>query len=1023
MKRTWHVLLVWVILCVASMHASATLLTGAFVPAQTEGSGVGTDGTSFFIGGDTYPVPSLLLPTTPFSFSLTPSGRYLYAHRATTGSESCAGNTSGSRVFFYGIPAASGQQLIPIETALCLPGGIAWARFYDQALSSPLAIAALSEIVSGSPQRVFWVDLAGGGGATTSFNYDIETTTLVFAPSGNAAFIKHGLQNPFPGGSEWKLVDLCPTTLGTQIVAFNHSQLTATPAAEVVEPSAGNYVARIHDPNLPGGAHDYTLVDCLGDVPPHPPGQHVLRVSKAGLGTGTVFSSPFGISCGSDCEEAYDDDSAIDLTATPDGSSTFSGWSDDCSGSNAATSVTMSDERTCTARFDRISADLALTASANPTSVTAGAAQTLTITLTVTNLGPVVANTTMVKITLPAGTHFAGNAPASCFLFESELTCSVGNLAVNDPHAYALELLVEPGARGTLQFRPDATSFVFDPLLQNQRPQLDVPVATLIDLALDKIAPATIAAGDTVAYTLNVTNSGPSMATNVSLVDTLPAGVTPLLGGSATFQCSLPAVYPGTTVAATVFVRVATGTPNGSVLTNSASVAAPETEPNHTNNADTAASTVGGTLPPAPTPFTRIADFTTTAPGTSAHFFAIGAPAQSGAYTMFDAASSAYPDTGQALIRAVEGRLFKVFDLDQPLPGHGGNHVNLGTVPSPTVDGFDLAWNGQYLDDSSGFDLSDPVAYSGSCSARFAFDENTPNPNSYAQHDRSVSDFRLKQGRIAASTMNYVGQSGSALVQIWQSASGFSTVVDPSMPIPDTTEPLLTVDSIAFDGSNVAFYAGSGFGSGGGCGAFQDGCLVRGFYVGTPASLRRVADNATPIPGGSGNFAGFLRQRRNIALGDGYVVLLGYDSQRRYGLYRYDLASGQLKLVADRNTPIPGGTGTFERFGFSNSPNDPPYDLSFSAPTTSNRRIAFVGSTATGTDGIYVWYKGTITPVIHVGDMLGARMVQNLSLASEGLSGDRLAFRAELSDSSESVWVAALSPVPIFEGGFEAPTP
>jgi uncharacterized repeat protein (TIGR01451 family) len=1001
-----------------ALPASATLLTGSFVPAQTDGGGIGSDGTSFFIGGNTYPVPSLLQPTAPFTFSLTPSGRYLYAHRATTTGDAC----SGSRVFFYGIPATSGQNLLPIETALCIPGGIAWSRFFDQPLTSPLAIAAISEDVSGSPQRVFWVDLAGGTNANTSFDYDIETSSMAFAPSGNAVFIKHGLQNPFPGGSRWKLVDLCPATLGAQIVAFAPSQLTAQAGAEVLEPSTGNYVARIHDPNLPGGQHDYTLVDCLGGVPPHPPGQHVLIVGKSGLGSGNVFSNPFGIGCGNDCNEAYDDDTDVDLSATPDADSTFAGWSDDCSGASTTTTVTMSDERRCVARFDRISADLTLTATANPTSVTAGDPQPLDVTLTLTNLGAVVANTTMLTLTLPAGTHLSGNPPGGCFLLQRDLSCSVGNLAVNDPRVYVLAFVVEPGARGSLQFRPTATSFVFDPLLQNQRPQLDVAVSVLIDLALDKIAPPTIAAGDIVAYTLDVTNNGPSTATNVALVDLLPAGVTPALGGSAAFQCSVPAVYPGTTVSATVLARVAAGTANGTVLVNNASVSAPETETSQGNNADSASSTVGGTLPPPPAAFTKIADSNGPAPGTAAPFIHLGTPAQSGAYTMFEGASSAYPDTGQALIRAVGGRLFKVFDLGQPLPGHAGDHVNLGTMPSPTVDGFDLAWNGQYLDASNGFVLSDPVAYSGTCSARFAFDETTPNPNPFAQHDRYVADFRLKQGRIATSTMHYVGQSGSALIQIWSSGGGFSTLLDPSMPVPSTTESLLTVDAVAYDGTYVAFYAGSGFGTGP-CGAFQDGCLVRGIYTGTQGNLHRIADNATPIPGGSGNFAGFLRQRRNLAIGDGYVVFLGYDSQRRYGLYRYDLASGQLLLVADRNTPIPGIAGTFERLGFFPSTANPPYDLSFSAPATSNRRIAFVGSTATGTDGIYVWYRGTITPVIHAGDALGTGTLQNVMLGSESLSGDRLAFRAETTALTESVWVAALAPVPIFEGGFEAPAP
>jgi hypothetical protein len=76
---------------------------------------------------------------------------------------------------------------------------------------------------------------------------------------------------------------------------------------------------------------------------------YVLTVAKAGTGVGTVTSSPSGINCGSDCSELYDEDTAVTLTATPQGSSTFSGWSGDADCSDG--SVTMTAARSCTATF------------------------------------------------------------------------------------------------------------------------------------------------------------------------------------------------------------------------------------------------------------------------------------------------------------------------------------------------------------------------------------------------------------------------------------------------------------------------------------------------------------------------------------------------------------------------------------------------------------------------------------------------------------------------------------------------
>jgi hypothetical protein len=52
-----------------------------------------------------------------------------------------------------------------------------------------------------------------------------------------------------------------------------------------------------------------------------------LTVTKAGLGSGTVSSSPGGINCGSDCTEAFLSGTVVTLTAAPSAGSQFGGWS------------------------------------------------------------------------------------------------------------------------------------------------------------------------------------------------------------------------------------------------------------------------------------------------------------------------------------------------------------------------------------------------------------------------------------------------------------------------------------------------------------------------------------------------------------------------------------------------------------------------------------------------------------------------------------------------------------------------
>ena len=75
-----------------------------------------------------------------------------------------------------------------------------------------------------------------------------------------------------------------------------------------------------------------------------------LTVTLSGTGGGTVTSVPAGISCPGDCTEAYVDGTAVVLTATPDGTSSFRVWSGDCSGGGTC-NLTMSADRSVDAEF------------------------------------------------------------------------------------------------------------------------------------------------------------------------------------------------------------------------------------------------------------------------------------------------------------------------------------------------------------------------------------------------------------------------------------------------------------------------------------------------------------------------------------------------------------------------------------------------------------------------------------------------------------------------------------------------
>jgi hypothetical protein len=122
------------------------------------------------------------------------------------------------------------------------------------------------------------------------------------------------------------------------------------------------------------------------------PGAVTLSIVRGGGGAGSVQSAPAGISCGTDCSEAYSSGTVVDLTALPANGSTFTGWSGACSGPGSCR-VTLTASTTVTATFATSGGtpgpgptpggpDLVVTSlSAPPATATPGARLTMTDTI------------------------------------------------------------------------------------------------------------------------------------------------------------------------------------------------------------------------------------------------------------------------------------------------------------------------------------------------------------------------------------------------------------------------------------------------------------------------------------------------------------------------------------------------------------------------------------------------------------------------------------------------------------------
>ena len=85
-----------------------------------------------------------------------------------------------------------------------------------------------------------------------------------------------------------------------------------------------------------------------------------LSVTVDGTGSGTVTSSPAGIDCPGTCDAAFDPGETVTLTASPDSTSIFDGWSGACTGTGSCT-VAMNASQSVTATFDAVAQQLSVT--------------------------------------------------------------------------------------------------------------------------------------------------------------------------------------------------------------------------------------------------------------------------------------------------------------------------------------------------------------------------------------------------------------------------------------------------------------------------------------------------------------------------------------------------------------------------------------------------------------------------------------------------------------------------------------
>jgi len=359
---------------------------------------------------------------------------------------------------------------------------------------------------------------------------------------------------------------------------------TALPVADLAIAKAGSS-AQVN----PGGTVTYTI-DVINNGPDGATGVVVTDVLPSGM---TFVSATTGgtESGGTVTWPAADlpNGQSLSYSVTVNVPAVPGTYTNTASVSSATTDPLKADNSD-TASTEVTQADLTVTkvysGPANPTT-----ADTLVFTITVDNAGPSAASDVVVTDTLDANATFI-DASQAASPSGGIVAWNVQSIAASSQETFTIRML-GPAAGGDVRNAAAAVSSTFDPQPGDNHDSATASTTPGADVAVTVGASADpVDAGDTIVYTIDVQNLGPSDATGVVVTDALQSaagfvdatgGITP--SGPSGNVLTWPAVdlAAGASQGYTVrFVAGAKGT-----IDNTATVAATTFDPVASNNSST----------------------------------------------------------------------------------------------------------------------------------------------------------------------------------------------------------------------------------------------------------------------------------------------------------------------------------------------------------------------------------------------------------------------------------------------------
>jgi uncharacterized repeat protein (TIGR01451 family) len=262
-------------------------------------------------------------------------------------------------------------------------------------------------------------------------------------------------------------------------------------------------------------------------------------------------------------------------------------------------------------------ANLSVTKTDSPDPVAAGS--NITYTITVASNGQDPASSPTLTDSTPANTTFVSLSATGGWTCPTApvvggtgaVNCSGPTLASGSSVTITLVVNVNAGTPGGTIITNTATaSSPDDASASNNSGTATTTVSGGggADLRITKSdSPDPVSTGGNITYSISASNLGPSGAASLALSDVVPANTTfvsltfaagwscskPAVGGTGTVSCTIASMASGAGASFTLVVKVNAGTPNTTVITNTATITATSTDPSTANNTATATSTVG----------------------------------------------------------------------------------------------------------------------------------------------------------------------------------------------------------------------------------------------------------------------------------------------------------------------------------------------------------------------------------------------------------------------------------------------